>query len=219
MTPEASTPNTETNKSVPGIKIPELLAPAGSFEKMVAAIHYGADAVYMGGKKFSLRAHASNFSDEEMRRAVEYAHQKNVRVYVTVNILAHQEDMRGLEDYLLFLREIVVDGIIISDPGILMMAKEHIPEIPIHLSTQANVTNPANAKFWESQGVARLNLARELSLSEIAAIRKELDQKTKIEAFVHGALCISYSGRCMLSYYFTGRDANRGECAQPCRYK
>ena len=219
MTPEASTPNTESGKSVPGIKIPELLAPAGSFEKMVAAIHYGADAVYMGGKKFSLRAHASNFSDEEMRRAVEYAHQKNVRVYVTVNILAHQEDMRGLEDYLLFLREIVVDGIIISDPGILMMAKEHIPEIPIHLSTQANVTNPANAKFWESQGVARLNLARELSLSEIAAIRKELDQKTKIEAFVHGALCISYSGRCMLSYYFTGRDANRGECAQPCRYK
>ena len=219
MTPEASTPNTETGKSFPGIKIPELLAPAGSFEKMVAAIHYGADAVYMGGKKFSLRAHASNFSNEKMRQAVEYAHQKNVKVYVTVNILAHQEDMRGLEDYLLFLREIVVDGIIISDPGILMMAKEHIPEIPIHLSTQANVTNPVNAKFWQSQGVARLNLARELSLSEIAAVRDNLDEHVKIEVFVHGALCISYSGRCLLSYYFTGRDANRGECAQPCRYK
>jgi putative protease len=186
---------------------------------MKAAIHYGADAVYLGGKKFSLRAHASNFSEEEMRQAVKYAHQKKVKVYVTVNILAHQEDLRGLEEYLLFLREILVDGIIISDPGIMMLTRECIPQVPIHLSTQANVTNPVNARFWQSQGVARLNLARELSLSEIAAVRKALDTKTQIEVFVHGALCISYSGRCLLSYYFTGRDANRGECAHPCRYK
>jgi putative protease len=175
--------------------------------------------VYLGGKKYSLRAHASNFSEEEMRRAVEYAHASRVKVYVTVNIMAHQEDMRGLLDYLLFLRDAQVDGIIISDPGILMLAKEYIPEIPIHLSTQANVTNPVNAMFWQSQGLVRLNIARELSLSEIAAIRENLDEKTQIEVFVHGALCISYSGRCMLSNYFTGRDANRGECAHPCRYK
>jgi putative protease len=219
MTQEPSTSNRAGSKSGSGIKIPELLAPAGSFEKMAAAIHYGADAVYLGGKKFSLRAHASNFSAAEMRRAVEYAHQKSVKVYVTVNILAHQEDLRGLEEYLLFLREILIDGIIISDPGILMAARTIIPQVPIHLSTQANVTNPLNGRFWQSQGVARLNLARELSLGEIAAIRQNLDEHVQIEVFVHGALCISYSGRCLLSYYFTGRDANRGECAHPCRYK
>jgi len=214
MNPEASTSNTVA----PSIKVPELLAPAGSFEKMVTAIHYGADAVYCGGKKYSLRAHASNFSDKQLAEAVVYAHERGVKLYVTVNIFAHREDLQGLDKYLLFLKDIGVDGIIISDPGILALAKE-ICEVPIHLSTQANVTNPANAKFWESQGVARLNVARELSLSEIAEIRKALDETTLIEVFVHGALCISYSGRCMLSYYFTGRDANRGECAHPCRYK
>ncbi len=186
---------------------------------MITAIHYGADAVYCGGKKYSLRAHASNFSDKQLAEAVVYAHERGVKLYVTVNIFAHREDLQGLDKYLLFLKDIGVDGIIISDPGILALAKEIIPEVPIHLSTQANVTNPANAKFWESQGVARLNVARELSLSEIAEIRKALDETTLIEVFVHGALCISYSGRCMLSYYFTGRDANRGECAHPCRYK
>jgi len=201
------------------MKIPELLAPAGSFEKMVAAIHYGADAVYCGGKKYSLRAHASNFLDERMAEAVAYAHERDVKFYVTVNIFAHREDLQGLEKYLLFLKDIQVDGIIISDPGILSLAKEIIPEIPVHLSTQANVTNPANAKFWEAQGVTRLNVARELSLAEIAEIRRVLHETTLVEVFVHGALCISYSGRCMLSYYFTGRDANRGECAHPCRYK
>ena len=215
MSSEAST----SNKVAPGIKIPELLAPAGSFEKMVAAIHYGADAVYCGGKKYSLRAHASNFSDEQMAEAVAYAHERDVKLYVTVNIFAHREDLQGLEKYLRFLKDIQVDGIIISDPGILSLAKEIIPGIPIHLSTQANVTNPANAKFWEAQGVARLNVARELSLTEIAGIRQVLHETTLVEVFVHGALCISYSGRCMLSYYFTGRDANRGECAHPCRYK
>jgi len=219
MSPKASTANTEDDSVGPGIKIPELLAPAGSFEKMMVAIHYGADAVYCGGKKFSLRAHASNFSEKELDEAVAYAHGKNVKLYVTVNILAHQEDLQGLEKYLLYLRDIGVDGIIISDPGILTLAKETIPGVPIHLSTQANVTNPGNARFWEAQGVARLNLARELSLAEVAGIRKVLDPLTQVEIFVHGALCISYSGRCLLSYYFTGRDANRGECAHPCRYK
>jgi putative protease len=154
-----------------------------------------------------------------LREAVEYAHEKGVKLYVTVNILAHQEDLQGLAKYLQYLQEIAVDGIIISDPGILTLAKEASPDVPIHLSTQTNVTNPGNAQFWETQGVARLNLARELSLTEIAGIRNGLDPNTQIEIFVHGALCISYSGRCLLSYYFTGRDANRGECAHPCRYK
>jgi len=202
-----------------GLKIPELLAPAGSFEKMATAIHYGADAVYCGGKKFSLRAHASNFSDQELAEAVKYAHEKHVKLYVTVNILARQKDLQGLERYLLFLGDIAVDGIIVSDPGILSLARKTIPNMPIHLSTQANVTNPGNAKFWETQGVARLNLARELGLAEIAEIRQRLAPQTQVEIFVHGALCISYSGRCLLSYYFTGRDANRGECAHPCRYR
>ena len=215
MSPEASA----TNKVADSFKIPELLVPAGSFEKMITAIHYGADAVYCGGKNYSLRAHAGNFTERQMAEAVAYAHERAVKLYVTVNIFAHQNDLQGLEKYLLFLKDIQVDGIIISDPGILLMARDIIPEVPIHLSTQANVTNQANARFWEGQGVARLNVARELSMTEIAGIRQVLDRKTLIEVFVHGALCISYSGRCLLSYYFTGRDANRGECAQPCRYK
>lgn len=219
MQSKASTANTRKKRFSHGFKIPELLAPAGSFEKMAAAILYGADAVYCGGKKYSLRAHAGNFSEKGLAEAVKYAHGKNVKLYVTINIFAHQEDLQGLEKYLQYLQDIGVDGIIISDPGILSLAKAIIPGIPIHLSTQANVTNPGNAKFWETQGVARLNLARELSLTEIADIRDALDARTQVEVFVHGALCISYSGRCLLSYYFTGRDANRGECAHPCRYK
>ena len=214
-----ATANKENKGNGPGIKMPELLAPAGSYEKMAAAIHYGADAVYCGGKKYSLRAHAGNFSEGEMDEAVKYAHANNVKLYVTVNIIAHQGDLQGLEKYLLYLQDTGVDGIIVSDPGILAIAKQTIPGIPIHLSTQANVTNPLSAKFWEAQGVTRLNLARELSLIEIAEIRNVLDPKTHVEIFVHGALCISYSGRCLLSCYFTGRDANRGECAHPCRYR
>jgi putative protease len=214
-----SVKSSTANRAGNSLKMPELLAPAGNFEKMVAAIHYGADAVYCGGRKLSLRAHAGNFSDKQLVEAVSYAHARGVKLYVTVNIFAHSEDLQGLEKYLRLLRDIQVDGIIISDPGILSLAKEITPDIPIHLSTQANVTNPANAKFWEAQGVARLNIARELSLTEIADIRQALDEATLIEVFVHGALCISYSGRCLLSYYFTGRDANRGECAHPCRYK
>ncbi len=203
----------------PRLKVPELLAPAGSFEKMRTAIHYGADAVYCGGRKFSLRAHATNFSEEELGEAAAYARDHGVKLYVTVNIFAHESDLHGLEKYLHYLAAIGADGIIVSDPGILMLARQTVPTLPIHLSTQANVTNPANARFWEGQGVKRLNLARELSLAEIGAIRRTLDPATAIEIFVHGALCISYSGRCLLSCYFTGRDANRGTCAHPCRYR
>lgn len=196
--------------------MPELLAPAGTFEKLVTAIHYGADAVYLGGRDFSLRAKAGNFSPEAMAEAVNYAHDRGVKVYVTINILAHNQDLEGLDPYLLFLQQIAVDGLIIADPGILMRARTLVPQLPLHLSTQANVTNYAAAAFWLSQGASRLNLARELSLLEIAEIRRQV--QGELEIFVHGALCISYSGRCMLSNYMTGRDANQGSCAHPCRY-
>lgn len=198
------------------MKLPELLAPAGNFEKMQTAIHYGADAVYLGGKKFSLRAHATNFGEEEIGQAVAYAHERGVKVYTTLNIFAHNDDLAGLPDYLLSLREAKVDGLIISDPGILAVARRTVPELPIHLSTQANVTNLESVRFWASQGVKRLNLARELSLAEITQIRQATE--AELEIFVHGALCISYSGRCLLSLYLTGRDANQGNCAHPCRY-
>ena len=196
--------------------IPELLAPAGSFEKLVTAIHYGADAVYLAGKRFSLRARAGNFDEQGLEQAVEYAHERGVTVYVTVNIFAHNADLDGLENYLLLLDRIGVDALIIADPGILSVSRETLPEMPIHLSTQANVTNAASASFWAGQGITRLNLARELGLDEIKEIRTATD--IELEMFVHGALCISYSGRCMLSNYLTGRDANLGDCAHPCRY-
>ncbi len=196
--------------------MPELLAPAGTFEKLVTAIHYGADGVYLGGREFSLRAKAGNFDPEAMAEAVSYAHDRGVKVYVTINILAHNQDLVGLDSYLLSLQQISVDGLIIADPGILMRARTVVPQLPIHLSTQANVTNYAAASFWLSQGASRLNLARELSLAEISEIRNQV--QGELEIFVHGALCISYSGRCMLSNYMTGRDANQGSCAHPCRY-
>ena len=197
-------------------KIPELLAPAGSFEKLETAIFYGADAVYLAGTRYSLRARATNFTEQELQRAVDYAHAHQVRVYCTVNILAHNADFAGLNDYLRFLNEAGVDGLIIADPGILLAARETVPDLPVHLSTQANVTNTASARFWQAQGVRRLNLAREMSLAEITAIRQGMT--AELEVFVHGALCISYSGRCLLSQYLTGRGANQGDCAQPCRY-
>ena len=197
--------------------MPELLAPAGSFEKLQTAVFYGADAVYLAGQRFGLRARAANFSEDGIRKAVEYAHGHGVRVYCTVNIIAHNDDFQGLEEYLVFLAEAGVDGLIIADPGILVQARKLVPELPVHLSTQANVTNLESARFWEAQGVRRLNLARELTLSEINAIRQGIN--AEIEIFVHGALCISYSGRCLLSTYFTGRDANKGDCAHPCRYR
>ncbi len=196
--------------------LPELLAPAGNYEKLVTAVHYGADAVYLGGKMFSLRAKAGNFSHQAMQAGVQYAHAHGVKVYVTVNIIAHNNDLQGLEEYLLGLQQIQVDGLIISDPGILAIAHKIVPDLPIHLSTQANVTNHASADFWLEHGAGRLNLARELSLEEIREIRTKVTGE--LEIFVHGAICISYSGRCMLSNYMTGRDANRGNCAHPCRY-
>ena len=196
--------------------MPELLAPAGNYEKLVTAVHYGADAVYLGGKMFSLRANAGNFSKEMICEGVQYAHDHGVRAYVTVNIFAHNRDLDGLPEYLLELKKAKVDGLIIADPGILAIAKKVVPEIPLHLSTQANVTNHASAGFWLQQGVVRLNLARELSLAEIQRIKAIA--VGELEIFVHGAICISYSGRCMLSNYMSGRDANQGNCAHPCRY-
>jgi len=207
----------KSNKDEQNIrKIPELLVPAGNYEKLVTAVHYGADAVYLGGREFSLRAKAGNFTENAMRAGVEYAHDHGVQVYVTTNIFAHNADFASLDNYFLTLADVGVDGVIISDPGILMRAKEVIPQIPVHLSTQANVTNKGAAKFWFDQKISRLNLARELSLEEIKQIREETSGE--LEVFVHGALCISYSGRCMLSNYLTGRDANKGNCAHPCRY-
>ncbi|WP_456386349.1 peptidase U32 family protein [Desulfolithobacter sp.] len=203
-------------QSKKNIRLPELLAPAGNFEKLVTAIHYGADAVYLGGRNYSLRARAGNFDAQGMRRAVAYAHEHGVRVYVTVNIFAHNRDFAGLADHLRFLAGIGVDGLIIADPGILLTARETVPDMALHLSTQANVTNAASARFWAMQGVQRLNLARELGIGEIKRIRDATE--VELEIFVHGALCISYSGRCLLSSYLTGRDANQGDCAHPCRY-
>jgi putative protease len=199
-----------------GPRMPELLAPAGSYEKLTTAVDYGADAVYLGGKSFSLRARAANFDDETLRRGVDYAHAHGVKAYVTVNIFAHNRDLDGLESYLAMLRDAGADGLIVSDPGILAMARRIVPDVPLHLSTQANVTNSASVQFWADQGVSRLNLARELGLEEIRAIRAA--SGAELEVFVHGALCISYSGRCMLSNYLTGRNANQGDCAHPCRY-
>ncbi|MCW5201296.1 U32 family peptidase, partial [Desulfobulbus sp. F4] len=198
-------------------KMPELLAPAGSREKLITAIHYGADAVYLGGANWSLRAKAGNFDRAGMREAVSYAHQHGVKVYVTVNIFAHNRDLNGLSDYLLFLREAGADALIVADPGILLLCREVVPDMPLHLSTQANVTNKASVRFWQAQGVRRINLARELGLEEIRTIR-QASPDIGLEIFVHGSLCISYSGRCLLSNYLTGRNANQGDCAHPCRY-
>jgi putative protease len=195
----------------------ELLAPAGNLEKLKIAIHYGADAVYFGGQEFSLRAQAGNFSQSEMEAAVNFAHDHGARAYVTVNIFAHNRDMKKIPEYLRWLSEIGVDALIISDPGIFRLAGSVAPDIPVHVYTQANTTNLHSARFWKQAGASRVNLARELSLEEIREITASAGIET--EVFVHGALCISYSGRCMLSLYMTGRDANQGACAHPCRYR
>lgn len=194
----------------------ELLAPAGNLEKLQIAIIYGADAVYLGGKAFGLRAGAGNFTPEEMKAGLDFAHAHHAKVYVTVNIFAHNQDLEQLPSYLQELESLGVDGIIISDLGIWQIAQEINTKMEIHISTQANTTNWASCAFWEQHGAKRVVLARELSLEEI----KEIRQKTglEIEMFVHGAMCISYSGRCLLSNYMADRDANRGECAQPCRW-
>lgn len=194
----------------------ELLAPAGSLEKLKAAIIYGADAVYMGGSAFSLRALGKNFTPEEMKEGIEFAHNFGKKAYITVNIYPHNEDLEGLSDYLKFLEEIKADAILVSDLGIFYAAKKNAPKLPIHISTQANVTNYAAANAWRDMGAERVVLARELSLNEI----KEIREKTNValEIFVHGAMCVSMSGRCLISSYLTGRDSNRGNCAQPCRW-
>ena len=199
------------------IQKPELLAPAGNMEKLHMALLYGADAVYLGGKMFGLRAFASNFSLAEMDEAVAFAHSLHKKVYVTVNIFAHNEDINNLPDYLRNLQAIGVDALLISDFGVWSVAREIIPEMPLHVSTQANTTNWAAVKAWENLGASRVVLARELSFTEM----KEIGSKTEVEleAFVHGAMCISYSGRCWLSSYLTGRDGNRGACAQACRWE
>ncbi len=199
------------------MKKPELLAPAGDMEKLKAAVVYGADAVYLGGKRFGLRMGAENFDYAEMKRAVEFAHERGVKVYVTVNVFAHNRDLDNLPGYLGELRDINVDGIIVADPGVFTVAKKETPDLPVHVSTQANITNRASAAFWESFGARRLVLARELSLEEIAGIRESVS--LELEVFIHGAMCISYSGRCLLSNYMTGRDANLGDCAQACRWR
>ncbi len=196
---------------------PELLAPAGDLDKLVMAIRYGADAVYIGGREFGLRAAAGNFTPDDMGRGIKYAHDQGARVYVTVNIFAHNRHLEHLPEYLKEVAELDADAIIVSDPGILAVAREVVPGLPVHISTQANTTNWASVKFWSGQGAERIVMARELSLKEIREIKERVN--TELEVFVHGAMCISYSGRCLLSSLMTGRSANLGECAQPCRWK
>lgn len=200
-------------------KKPELLVPASSLEVLKTAVIFGADAVYIGGEAFGLRAKAKNFTMDEMAEGIAFAHARGVRVHVTANILAHNDDMEGARDYFRELKELSPDALIIADPGMFMLAREICPEIDIHISTQANNTNYMTYQFWYNQGAKRVVSARELSLQEIKEIRERIPEKMEIESFVHGAMCISYSGRCLLSNYFTGRDANHGACTHPCRWK
>ena len=200
-------------------KKPELLLPAKDLEVLKTAVRYGADAVYIGGEAYGLRAKARNFSRDEMAEGIQYAHDHGVKVFVTANILAHNSDLAGAEQYFGQLAELGPDAILVADPGMFMLARKACPNIPIHISTQANNTNYGTFNFWFEMGAERVVCARELSLIEIAQIRREIPEDREIEAFVHGAMCISYSGRCLLSNYFTGRDANRGACTHPCRWK
>ena len=197
----------------------ELLVPASSLEVLKVAVIYGADAVYIGGEVYGLRAKAKNFSKEDMIEGIKFAHEHGVKVYVTSNILAHNEDLEGVKEYFRELNEIKPDALIIADPAVFMLAKEICPDIERHISTQANNTNYGTYKFWYELGAKRVVSARELSLKEIKEIRANIPDDLEIETFIHGAMCISYSGRCLLSNYFTGRDANHGECTHPCRWK
>ena len=197
----------------------ELLIPASSLEVLKTAVIFGADAVYIGGEAFGLRAKAKNFSLEEMAQGIAFAHERGVKVYVTANILAHNYDLDGARNYFRELKEIKPDALIISDPGMFTIAKQECSEIEIHISTQANNTNYMTYQFWYEQGAKRVVSARELSLREIKEIREKIPEDMEIESFIHGAMCISYSGRCLLSNYFTGRDANKGACTHPCRWK
>ena len=198
------------------MKKPELLAPAGNMEKLKMALLYGADAVYLGGKAFGLRAFGGNFTNEELQEAVDFAHKLGKKIYVTVNIFPHNSDIAKLPAYLTFLNEIKVDAILVADLGVFTLAKEYAPDVELHISTQANNTNWAAVNAWAELGASRVVLAREMSLEEVKEIREKCS--VELEMFVHGAMCISYSGRCLMSNYLTGRDANRGSCAQPCRW-
>lgn len=199
------------------MKKPELLAPAGNLEKMKMALIYGADAVYMGGEAYGLRAFSDNFTNDELKEAVEFAHRLKKKVYVTVNIFPHNEDLTDLPGFLCYLSNIKVDAIIIADLGVYRIARQVVPEMPLHISTQANNTNWSSVLCWQELGANRVVMAREISLADISMIRSKVE--IELEAFVHGAMCMSYSGRCLLSNYLTGRDSNRGQCAQPCRWK
>ncbi|PKL51798.1 MAG: peptidase U32, partial [Nitrospira bacterium HGW-Nitrospira-1] len=198
------------------MKKPELLAPAGDFEKLRTALHYGADAVYIGESRFSLRGKAGNFQPEELRDAVAYAHGRGARAYVTANIFAHNRDLKALEEHIRLLKDVKPDAVIVSDPGIFSICRRIAPEIDIHISTQANITNAETARFWERLGAKRIILARELSLEEIREIRA--DTRMELEVFVHGSICISYSGRCYISSFLASRSANSGECTNSCRW-
>lgn len=197
----------------------ELLAPAGNLEKLKMAIIYGADAVYIGGEEFGLRASADNFNLEDMKTGIEFAHSYGKKVFLTMNIIPHNEDINKMPEYVEDISKLGIDAIILSDPGVYSIVREILPEIEIHLSTQANNTNWRSAKFWFEHGVKRIILARELSLNEIEEIRQKLPNELELEIFIHGAMCISYSGRCLLSNYMVGRDSNKGLCAHPCRWK
>ena len=197
----------------------ELLLPASSLEVLKVAVIFGADAVYIGGEVYGLRAKAKNFSKEDMAEGIAFAHEHNVKVYVTANILAHNDDLEGVREYFKELKELKPDALIIADPAVFTLAKEICPEIDIHISTQANNTNYGTYQFWNRLGATRVVSARELSLAEIKEIRQNIPEDMEIETFIHGAMCISYSGRCLLSNYFTGRDANQGACTHPCRWK
>ena len=197
----------------------ELLIPAGSLEVLKTAVIYGADAVYIGGEAFGLRAKAKNFTNDDIREGIAFAHKHGVKVYITANILAHNDDLSGVEEYFNELKEIKPDAVIISDPGVFAIAKRVIPDMELHISTQANNTNYGTYLFWHQLGAKRVVSARELSLAEIKEIRGKIPEDLEIESFIHGAMCMSYSGRCLLSNYMTGRDANQGACTHPCRWK
>lgn len=200
------------------LKRPEILSPAGDFDKLRAAVRYGADAVYLAGEMFGMRAASGNFSHEELKEAVSFCHQRNVKVYVTVNIMPRDSAYGILEKYLEFLDSIRVDAVIVSDIGVLMLAKKAAPNVDIHISTQASTVSAATCRAWWELGAVRVVLARELSLEDIKVIRENIPEEMELECFVHGSMCIAYSGRCLLSQYFVGRDANRGACAQSCRW-
>ncbi|MFH1415596.1 MAG: U32 family peptidase [Elusimicrobiota bacterium] len=201
------------------MKKPELLAPAGNLEKLKVAVKYGADAVYISDNRFGLRAAADNFTPDDMHEGIEHAHSQGARIYIAMNIIAHNEDFQGMEKYISRIYDIGADAVIVSDPGILMEVKKYAPEMPVILSTQANCTNLYSALFWHGMGVKRITLARELSIDQIQTIRQNIPDTLELEVFIHGALCMSYSGRCLLSSYMTGRDSNLGSCTHPCRWK